>query len=648
MRQRTLDRRRPGFCVLMLLAVMLGGTACQTPSEKKVPAAEAPQPRINSVTCVQASPGDGVFRVRVDLPDALAAAEVSMSSRIRIIEHGLGERDGKSGTTPTPRRLRLGNTMFYEVPSRTGCTYQVRFEGPGRAGPPPAVDCSVLHALEPPFLQLEIQQDRPVLVFDTSIYGEDLSRDGHEVTITNCSYPKVDDEIQPAVLGEPIHLFHDPFSARVHLQFPESMEISGTSKEGISIRLPRDLTVIHDYHVSEREILLEHTGVLDPVIEPEKRGFDVTFPNAFFQVKGPSPEIPGELIQTLDWHETCEGVKLSLLFQEGTSGWILKLVPQDKGSVLKVEKVVLEILQEPPVETEPEESGKSLHLEPVTSFGRKGFEAEDLYKPNDVAAHPNGNLYVVDTLNHRIKIFNSEFRFMSSFGEPGTKEGAFKKPSAVAVGSGGLIYVADMLNNRIQVFEDSGKFVRSWGTYGKDEGQLANPLGLDVDSRNRVYVVDMNHRVSVFDAQGALIDTWGGPGSRPGEFSIPNDVAWDAEARQLYVADSGNHRIQVLSEEGEFLEAFSKIDGLRGGLVDPSGIALRGGAVYVSDAGRDCLVVLDKARGHLLKVFGKEGSGIGSFSEPRGIGLDRGSHIFVADRHNHRIQVIEEQWTIEQ
>ncbi|CAN2045123.1 hypothetical protein GMMP13_1750001 [Candidatus Magnetomoraceae bacterium gMMP-13] len=63
----------------------------------------------------------------------------------------------------------------------------------------------------------------------------------------------------------------------------------------------------------------------------------------------------------------------------------------------------------------------------------------------------DGKIYVADTFNHRIQIFNSNGSFYTKIGSEGTGDGEFKHPIRVAVGSDGKIYVADTSNHRIQV-----------------------------------------------------------------------------------------------------------------------------------------------------------------------------------------------------
>jgi DNA-binding beta-propeller fold protein YncE len=113
----------------------------------------------------------------------------------------------------------------------------------------------------------------------------------------------------------------------------------------------------------------------------------------------------------------------------------------------------------------------------------------------------------------------------------------------------GTVYVADTWNHRIQVFTASGEFLRTWG----EPGQGAEPYGLfgprdvAVSVHGLVYVSDTgNNRIVAYTAEGNYVAEIGGAGDQLGQFSEPVGLAY-SEAEELYVADEGNRRVQVLS-----------------------------------------------------------------------------------------------------
>jgi len=132
-------------------------------------------------------------------------------------------------------------------------------------------------------------------------------------------------------------------------------------------------------------------------------------------------------------------------------------------------------------------------------IGGYGSGDGQLYLPYGVAADSTGKIYVADTYNCRIQVFDSSGNFLFKFGEQGIKDGQFRAPSGVAVGSTGQIYVSDTQNSRIQVFDSNGDFLYKFGTSGSGDGQFSIPNGIAVDSIGKIYVVDTgNYRIQVF------------------------------------------------------------------------------------------------------------------------------------------------------
>ncbi|MBV8032072.1 MAG: hypothetical protein JO035_11235, partial [Betaproteobacteria bacterium] len=83
-------------------------------------------------------------------------------------------------------------------------------------------------------------------------------------------------------------------------------------------------------------------------------------------------------------------------------------------------------------------------------------------------------------------------------------------------------------------------------------------------------------RISRFTKEGKFLYSFGRLGSGPAEFRTPHDLAMDPQGR-LLVADRGNHRIQVVTPEGKFVEEWRQYG-------RPSGVAVRDGLVYVADS----------------------------------------------------------------
>ena len=139
---------------------------------------------------------------------------------------------------------------------------------------------------------------------------------------------------------------------------------------------------------------------------------------------------------------------------------------------------------------------------------------------------------------------------LGSFGRYGTEAGEFNRPEGIAVDAQDRIYVADSCNHRIQVFDREGRFLRAFGKPGAGRGELSYPYDVCVDAAGRVYVCEFgNSRIQVFGADGAPLEIIGGPGAAPGQFNNPWGLALDSRGN-LYVADALNNRVQKLLARG--------------------------------------------------------------------------------------------------
>jgi predicted membrane-bound mannosyltransferase/DNA-binding beta-propeller fold protein YncE len=187
------------------------------------------------------------------------------------------------------------------------------------------------------------------------------------------------------------------------------------------------------------------------------------------------------------------------------------------------------------------------------------------------------------------------------------------------------------------------------GSLGLEPGQFDRPRGVAVAPDGSLYVADSgNHRIQHLSVDGEVIETWGVFGATTesgiapqGSFNEPWGVEVGPDG-SVYVADTWNHRIQKFSADGEFLTSWGFFGQAEDGyaLWGPRDIAVDNqGRVLVADTGNKRIVAFDQDGGYLSEV-GFSGFELGEFNEPTGIAVDEAGFVYVADAWNQRIQVL--------
>jgi tripartite motif-containing protein 71 len=260
--------------------------------------------------------------------------------------------------------------------------------------------------------------------------------------------------------------------------------------------------------------------------------------------------------------------------------------------------------------------------------------------------------------------------FAFKWGTLGSAPGQLNAPEGIAVGSADRVYVADTNNHRVQAFDLRGKYLFEWGSLcdletkegcknPEGEGQFNAPEGIAYSELSGIlYVADSgNHRVQAFGPDGDFLFQWGRAGSVPGQFNNPVGLAVDEQAR-VYVADVLNHRVQVFDHTGRFVRGWGAEGSEPGQFRFPSGVAIFRDLVYVTDNNNHRVQRFDR-EGNFLGQWGTlcnlatgegcidpdgEGPlrlGDGQLRRPFGIAADQDGKLYVLDQGNSRVEVFD-------
>jgi DNA-binding beta-propeller fold protein YncE len=255
---------------------------------------------------------------------------------------------------------------------------------------------------------------------------------------------------------------------------------------------------------------------------------------------------------------------------------------------------------------------------------------ESLQSPAAVVTDSVGRIFVADPGARSVHIFDPPH---SKYNRLDAGEDRLGSPIALTVDSDDNLYVIDENSRTILVYNSALKFRRRLGELHGGESYFEQPTGIGV-GRNKgwLYVCDSRRNmVVVMDIRGHLVSRVGkrGGGDDPGDFRAPTQAVVAGE--ELFVLDSGNHRVQIFDLAGHYRGAIKAV------ITDPrAGMAVDNELnIYVSDPALKVIQAFARD-GHLLYTYDPTATAEGEFSRPTGMWVSPENCLYVVDSGNRR------------
>ncbi len=253
-------------------------------------------------------------------------------------------------------------------------------------------------------------------------------------------------------------------------------------------------------------------------------------------------------------------------------------------------------------------------------------------QPSDIAIGPNGYIYLVDGVNNRVVVVDSEGRWKFAFGKKGKDKGVFMHPLGIDVSDDGKVFIADTGNHRIQAFDLKGNFLFMFPVKSSPEEKPSDPVDVLFSKLKKyLYVSDNdNHKIKVYNQAGNVEFQWGSFGEGPGEFRYPGMLAIN-EYNEIFVVDVLNTRVQKFDPFGKFISEIGSWGVLPGKLFRPKGVAVDpSNRVFIGDSYMGYIQVFSDL-GRFLGVVCEDNKHR-NFTTPVGI---------IIDKNNERLHVVE-------
>ena len=285
--------------------------------------------------------------------------------------------------------------------------------------------------------------------------------------------------------------------------------------------------------------------------------------------------------------------------------------------------------------------GSGEHRYRVVENWAKLPERWELKDVASVAVDSRNRVYVFNRGDHPMIVFDADGNFLSSWGE-----GTFPRAHGLSIDANDILYCTDDAGHFVRKCTTGGKVLLEIGVPGKETPYMSGVpfhrcTHTALSPKGDVYVSDGygNARIHKYSPDGKLLLSWGEPGTDPGQFNIPHNIATDDEG-WVYVADRENHRVQMFDGNGRFETQWNNMH-------RPSGLYMEGGAqgrFYVGEIGGGMGVNYDMPnigprvsvyshKGEMLARLGVRPAGVepGQFMSPHGLAVDSRGDIYVGE-----------------
>ena len=287
------------------------------------------------------------------------------------------------------------------------------------------------------------------------------------------------------------------------------------------------------------------------------------------------------------------------------------------------------------------------------NIGTKGSGRGQFNDPRGIAVGPEGELLIADTKNDRVQRIEVQNKLKSDPIQPSLRTKllvtgpvrSLRIEANVIATAGEKTVVYDADKGQYAVFDAAGKEEKRFGSSkGKEESVTRRAAGLAVSEQTGLYVSDRKGgQIQNFTLSGEHKLNFGRKegffGNKEGSVNSPTGIAIN-EKGSIYVADTGDRRIEAFGPDGVFLFGFGPLVGPYE-LSEPVGVAWDpAGFLYILDRGLKKIFKCEPSGGY-IKSWGEKGGGIGQFEDPVAIAYDGRSYLYILDKGMRRVSVFD-------